>query len=190
VSVTSGIIPAVPQPTDDPEIIERLAGLGWTAGQTIPRLTRLAAYGVLRREGRVLLCRVAPGNYGAGFWTLPGGGLEFGEGPEAAVVREVEEETGLLATITGQPSIHSDTGEWPFSAGPVSYHTVRFVYPMQVTGGSERPEIDGSTDECRWFDAAEVAGLAAEDRLGDLVVRALAALPGEGDGQADLLERE
>jgi ADP-ribose pyrophosphatase YjhB (NUDIX family) len=117
----------------------------------------------------VLLCRVAQGNHGAGLWTLPGGGLEFGEGPEAAVVREVEEETGLDARITGQPSIHSDTGVWPHSAGPVRYHALRFVYPMDAIGGEERREVDGSTDEFGWFTPSEIEGL----RLADIVERAL-----------------
>jgi len=157
----------MPGPTDDPEIVNRLAGLGWTAGNPIPRITRLAAYGVIRRDGRMLLCRVAPGNIGAGRWTLPGGGLAFGESPEAAAVREVEEETGLVARITGQPAIHSDTGEWPFSAGPVTYHTVRFVYPMAIDGGTERVEIGGSTDQFGWFTPDELPAMS----VGDLVER-------------------
>jgi 8-oxo-dGTP diphosphatase len=163
------MIRVVTEPTDDPEIIQRLAGLGWTLGTPVPSVTRLAAYGVIRRDERILLCRVAAGNVGAGLWTLPGGGMTFGEAPETAAVREVEEETGLDARITGQPSIHSDTGEWPFSAGPVRYHTIRFVYPMEVTGGTGRREVDGSTDEFGWFTAGEVEGL----RLADIVERAL-----------------
>jgi 8-oxo-dGTP diphosphatase len=137
----------------------------------VPSLTRLAAYGVIRRDDRILLCRVAPGNIGEGLWTLPGGGLRFGESPEHAVVREVEEETGLDARIAGQPVIHSDTGEWPFSAGPVSYHTVRFVYPMEIGGGTERREVDGSTDELGWFTPDELGSIS----IGDLVERVLAA---------------
>ena len=139
----------------------------------LPRLTRLAAYGVLRRGGRVLLCRVAPGYLGAGIWTLPGGGLEFGEGPEEAVVREVDEETGFAAEITGQPRILSDTGVWPLATGSVSYHHVRFVYPMQIVGGAERREASGSTDEAAWFAPDEVDALERDGRLGDLVRSAL-----------------
>lgn len=159
----------MPQPTDDPEIIERLSGLGWTLGAPMPSVTRLAAYGVIRRDGRVLLCRVSPRNLGAGLWTLPGGGLEFGEAPEAAAVREVEEETGLIARVTAPPAIHSDTGQWPFSAGPVTYHTIRFVYPMEIAGGAERREVGGSTDEFGWFTRSEIEEL----RLADIVERAL-----------------
>ena len=165
------MIRAVHGPPDDPELVRRLDALGWTAGSPVPSVTRLAAYGVIRRNDRVLLCRVAPGNLGEGIWTLPGGGLEFGEAPAAAALREVEEETGLIARITGEPVIHSDTGAWPFSAGPVPYHTVRFVYPMEVVSGRERREVDGSTDEFGWFTLEELDGLP----LADLVERVIEA---------------
>jgi len=49
---------------------------------------------VVLREGQVLLIRKARGPY-AGLWDLPGGGIEFGESPEEAVLREFQEETGL-----------------------------------------------------------------------------------------------
>ena len=135
----------------------------------LPRVTRLAAYGVVWRDSEILLCRVAPGNLGEGLWTLPGGGLDFGESPEAGAVREVEEETGLVATITGHPTIHSDSGIWHRRSGDVRYHHVRFVYPMEIVGGEERLEVDGSTDAFGWFSREEAAGLP----LGDLVERVI-----------------
>jgi ADP-ribose pyrophosphatase YjhB (NUDIX family) len=171
--VTSGIIPGMP---DHSVLREGEAELG--SGESahrgadatgLLRVTRLAAYGVIVRDGHVLLCHVSPGNQGEGLWTLPGGGLDFGESPEAAVVREVEEETGLVAAITGPPSIHSDTGVWVRRSGNVRYHHVRFVYPMAVAGGEERLEVDGSTDA---FDWVPLEAVAARD-LGDLVPRVL-----------------
>ena len=72
-----------------------------------------------------------------------------------------------MARIAGPPVIHSDTGEWPFSAGPIEYHTVRFVYPMEIVGGSEQREVGGSTDELGWFLPEELSTMT----LGDLVSR-------------------
>lgn len=138
----------------------------------LPRVTRLAAYGVIVRDGRILLCRVGPGNLGEGLWTLPGGGLDFGESPAAGAIREVEEETGLRGEITGPPVIHSDSGTWERRSGAVSYHHVRFVYPMTVVRGAERLEVDGSTDAFDWVPIVEVPSWP----IGDLVERVLAEL--------------
>jgi ADP-ribose pyrophosphatase YjhB (NUDIX family) len=138
-----------------------------------PQVTRLAAYAVIRREGRALLCRIAPGYPGEGRWTLPGGGLDFGEDPETGVIREVEEETGLIGRVAGPVRVVSDTGIWKRADGDVRFHHVRFVYPVEVVGGAERVEVDGSSDGFGWFDADEVGRL---DRLG-IVDDALALEP-------------
>ena len=58
--------------------------------------TKVGAYAFcVRSDGAVLLARIAPCFPDAGSWTLPGGGVEFGEHPDAAVLRELGEETGL-----------------------------------------------------------------------------------------------
>jgi len=44
------------------------------------------------KHGRVLACRRGPGRALAGFWEFPGGKLEAGEAPEAALRRELREE--------------------------------------------------------------------------------------------------
>ncbi|HEX4738895.1 MAG TPA: (deoxy)nucleoside triphosphate pyrophosphohydrolase [Allosphingosinicella sp.] len=46
-------------------------------------------------EGRVLLQQRAPGRAMAGLWEFPGGKVESGERPEAALVRELREELGI-----------------------------------------------------------------------------------------------
>jgi 8-oxo-dGTP diphosphatase len=51
---------------------------------------RVAAYAIARDEhARMLLVRIAPGYNAVGKWTLPGGGLNFGEDPTDAAIREL-----------------------------------------------------------------------------------------------------
>ena len=58
------------------------------------RVIRVVA-GMIMREGRVLVARRGPGMNLAGHWEFPGGKLEAGEGPEAALVRELLEELDI-----------------------------------------------------------------------------------------------
>lgn len=81
-------------------------------------LERLAARVLLLdRAGRVLLQQCCdPGAPQAGsWWNTPGGGLDEGESPEQAAVRELFEETGLaLAASAVGPVVHSRVAEFRF----------------------------------------------------------------------------
>ena len=90
-----------------------------------------------------------------GRWTLPGGGIEFGEDPADAVVREVFEETSLEARIDRLAGIHSVS--WERAGRP--YHNVHIVYHMRILGGELTVEVDGSTDMVSWWSKDEVRGL-------------------------------
>ncbi|WP_067695149.1 NUDIX domain-containing protein [Nocardia jejuensis] len=73
----------------------------------------------IERDGAVLLVRRAPGVFLAGRWELPGGGIEPGERPEQAAVREVAEETGLSIEVIAERSVYS----WMDVAGrPLRIH--------------------------------------------------------------------
>jgi len=61
----------------------------------------VVAAAVIIRDGRVLLTRRAAGQHLAGLWEFPGGKLEDGESPEAALVRECEEECGIEVEVAG-----------------------------------------------------------------------------------------
>ena len=58
-------------------------------------LLLVAACALIDADGRVLLAKRPPGRPLAGLWEFPGGKLEAGETPEAALVRELDEELGI-----------------------------------------------------------------------------------------------
>ena len=62
--------------------------------QKNPTMTVVAA-ALVDRSGRVLLQQRAPGRAMAGLWEFPGGKVEEGELPEAALARELNEELGI-----------------------------------------------------------------------------------------------
>ena len=65
--------------------------------------------GLLVHEAKVLMVQRAH-DPGKGRWTLPGGYVEEDESPDTAIVREVVEETGILATVGGLLTIrHAQT---------------------------------------------------------------------------------
>ena len=55
----------------------------------------VSAVALIDAEGRVLLAQRPPGKSMAGLWEFPGGKVEQGETPEAALVRELHEELGI-----------------------------------------------------------------------------------------------
>ncbi|MDP9053521.1 MAG: (deoxy)nucleoside triphosphate pyrophosphohydrolase [Acidobacteriota bacterium] len=57
-------------------------------------MTQVVA-GVLERDGKILICRRRADQPHALKWEFPGGKLERGESPEAALVRELREELGI-----------------------------------------------------------------------------------------------
>jgi 8-oxo-dGTP diphosphatase len=127
---------------------------------------RVAAYGLLvDDQQRLLVVRIAPGytRDSEGMWTLPGGGLNFGEHPADAAVREVAEETGLAALITEFAFIDSYVREAIPSEGLAPFQSLRIVYRMRVTGGRLRDETDESTDMAAWFTLDELRTMPIVD---------------------------
>jgi ADP-ribose pyrophosphatase YjhB (NUDIX family) len=128
--------------------------------KTRQQFTRIAAYGLVIQAERILLCRISsqlPND--AGFWTLPGGGINFGEDPVSGMIREVYEETGLSVRplgIAGIDSLYLEDADRLF-------HGIRILYRTEVVGGVLRYEIDGTTDLCAWWPHQEAYQLPLVD---------------------------
>jgi ADP-ribose pyrophosphatase YjhB (NUDIX family) len=130
------------------------------------RLLRLGVYAVITDErDRLLLTRLAPGRPHEGHWTLPGGGLDHGEQPRDGVVREVHEETGLVAevgTLIEVDAIHLPPERTPTG---LDAHSVRLLFDATVdTSRTPRVvEVGGSTDAVRWVEPGELPALRLVD---------------------------
>ena len=114
------------------------------------RTRRVGAYGVLRDSGgRVLLVCGSGRSAFPGWWSLPGGGVDQGEHPDAAVVRELAEETGLAVEITRLRQVLADLLLLPGT--DILEHSDRIVYDMAIVGGTLTDELDGTTDRAVWW---------------------------------------
>lgn len=121
-----------------------------------PTHLHLGAYGrCLDPSGRLLLARMATGP-DRGRWTLPGGGVEPREHPDAAVLRELREEAGVEGVAAGPVlGIYSQI----YERATARVHHVGIVYDVPGVVGELRHEQDGSTDRCEWFTPAELETL-------------------------------
>ncbi len=135
--------------------------------------TRVGAYALILDGDSVLLSWWTGQSHPEwASWTLPGGGVEFGEQIESAVVREVFEETGYRVELDDYLTSHSFAQYATEDRRP--FASVRIVFVAHIVGGQlGTVEVDGSTERAEWIrlDQLDEAGPRVE-----LVDIALAAL--------------
>lgn len=118
-----------------------------------PSHPQLAVSAAIFRDGKILLVRRAK-SPAKGYYSLPGGRVEFGETLHAALHREVDEETGLKIEIAGLAGWREVV---PGTSGGGHYLIMSFA--ARWTGNE--PVLNDEHDDFRWL---------APDALGDLKV--------------------
>ncbi|WP_091014874.1 MULTISPECIES: NUDIX domain-containing protein [Paenibacillus] len=128
------------------------------------RHTHIGVYGLVTWEHKFLLIHKARGAY-QGQWDLPGGRLEFGEQPEAALQREIEEETGLTHLQLMIRSAESTVLEWVYQGEPEELHHIGMLYDVVLTAASQPDHIKKEPDGedslgADWFTMEQVRDLS------------------------------
>jgi ADP-ribose pyrophosphatase YjhB (NUDIX family) len=122
--------------------------------QAVQDVQRVAAYGLVQSGDRILLVQLTARTPSPGAWSLPGGGIDHGEHPADAVIRELYEETGLRGRVVDLLDVDSHFREHYLDQEVLErYHAVRILYRVMVD--SEGPlavvDADGSSDSPTWF---------------------------------------
>lgn len=120
------------------------------AGTSAPFLHVVAA-AMVDADGRVLVQQRPPGKPMAGLWEFPGGKIDAGETPEAALIRELREELGVeVAQACLAPAA--------FASEPLGgRHLLLLLYVCRKWGGTPRAQ---HATALRWV---HPAGLYALD---------------------------
>ena len=100
-----------------------------------------AAGVILAREGEILMVK-RKFDPRAGAWCLPAGFLEYGESPARCAIRELREETGIRARLTGLFGVYAGIDD-------PRARTVLILYRAEPTGGRLKPGDDAI--EARFF---------------------------------------
>jgi 8-oxo-dGTP diphosphatase len=142
------------------------SGIGLLEMQGVPTMeekTLLKAVVIFPALENDILLAIKTGKIGAGCWNGYGGGIEPGESPPEAAVRELFEESGLIATVEGLQKIAIVDFHNQKSDGSMFVCSVHMYLAKEWTGEvHETPEMRNPT----WFarDALPLEGMMPADR--------------------------
>ena len=108
----------------------------------------VAAVALIDTDGRVLLAERPAGKHLAGSWEFPGGMVHEGESPEAALIRELDEELGI--------SVHESCLA-PFTFASHSYETFHLLMPLYVCRKWSGIVTAREGQRLKWVRAAQLA---------------------------------
>jgi 8-oxo-dGTP diphosphatase len=116
-----------------------------------PRVLLVAACALVDADGRVLLAKRPPGKPLAGLWEFPGGKVEAGETPEAALIRELKEELDIDVTAKCLA---------PLSFASHTYPEFHLLMPLYVCRRWEGDITPMQGQQLAWVRAEKLADYA------------------------------
>jgi len=135
--------------TRDAKVVRYALGrTAWAARRAAAPVVLVAAVALVDKDGRVLLAQRPPGKSMAGLWEFPGGKVNPGETPEAALIRELKEELAIdvsercLAPFTFASHRYDD------------FHLLMPLYLCRVWDGMVQP-LEGQ--KLTWVRPARIA---------------------------------
>jgi ADP-ribose pyrophosphatase YjhB (NUDIX family) len=138
------------------------------AAREFPDAPRVGVGAVVLDGPRVLLARRGrPPSQGK--WSIPGGLVHLGERIEDALVREIEEESGLHIRVLGLCGVIDRVVR---EGDAVRYHYVIIDYVAEAVGG--RLQAGSDAAEVRWVTVDDLGQYDTTDGLADMVYRARA----------------
>ena len=135
-----------------------------------PQHPQLAVSAAIFREDKVLLVRRAR-SPGKGFYSLPGGRVEFGESLHTALHREVDEETGLRIDILGLAGWREVL---PGASGGGHYLIMSFA----ARWASREPVLNDEHDDFKWLEPDAIGDLKVTGGLHEVIQAARRLLRG------------
>jgi ADP-ribose pyrophosphatase YjhB (NUDIX family) len=119
---------------------------------------RVAAYAVVTSTRGLLATEYSDRTAARGRWGMPGGGLDPGEEPVAAVLREVVEETSQVIELGELATVQTSHWVGRSPRGVVEdFHAVRLIYRGSCPDPSDPVVLDegGTTRSSRWVPLSE-----------------------------------
>ena len=147
---------------------------------------RLAAYGIVVSARGILATQFSGLTAVPGMWGLPGGGIDPGESPSQALVREVAEETGQALEISQLLDVQTDHWIGRAPSGVIEdFHAVRIIYAGRCADPDDPVvhDLGGTTEDAAWMSIADWAAtpwtasarMLLERHLADVVATAAAS---------------